>query len=409
MDSAELGFLWITEILNSGYKEHHRYRMASRVVESLGKLSHYGTPEGTFPVQRAWIPLLLGFLSLGERFYEMEPPPYPGFIALMILNIQETAGFCATILPILSSILLPTHYLQSRGLALDAFRKLMPGWFSSQMESAPYKDLAKLLQAVGDPFQSTPDPPLWDWVSLEILYHEPMDSVIVLIEFASSSLWRNHLRRSNFTSCEEVLSTEEGRRTVLDRMLFTATYTWLEFLHTPAKIIAAIRRFEELQCLHTAEVVIMWAWTVGVIDAVDHDGWRLVGGDTLRFYQTHGIGRLTALKRRITDTAMEREHLSLLMTHYESSPYRMGSVKRSVPVKQSWTKLSPADRTNLIVSRVCQLRRLYHLFGYDLATWEGAITAEETVVIEGVDGGVDVLSGCSVPPVPSMDWVCDYP
>jgi len=157
--------------------------MASRVVESLGKHFYHGSPEGIVLVQRDWIPLLLGFLSLGERFYDMGPPPYPGFIALhMLLSIQESADFCVTILPILSSMLIPTHHLQSRGLALDTFRTLMSGWLSPQMESVPYKDLAKLLQAVEDPFQSTPVPPLWDWVSMEILYHEPTDSVIVLIE-----------------------------------------------------------------------------------------------------------------------------------------------------------------------------------------------------------------------------------
>jgi len=414
MANVESGFSWIAEILNSKYEEHGRYQMASRVVEPLGKHFYFGDPEDILHVRRAWIPPLLDFLSLSEKFYTIESPPYPGFMALYILsNSRVSADFGATILPILSSTLLPTHPLKSRGLALKAFHRLMSGWFSSQIESVSYNDLDKLLQAVGNPFQPTPDPPRQDWVSMGRLYHEPMNSVVVLIEFASSDLWRNHLRRSNFTSCEEVLSTEEGRRTALDCMFSTASYTWLAFLHTPAKIITAIRRLEELQCLSTAEVVVMWAWTTGVITAADHDGWRLIENDTLRFYRTHGIGRLTALKQHITDATVEYEHLWFLTTHYKGSPCRMGSVKQPVPFTRSWNEPSPTDWTDLRVSRACQLKRLYHLFGYDPATWEevaieGAIVVE-AVVSEEVDGEMDVSPGCPVTPVPSMDWACDYP
>jgi hypothetical protein len=33
MESGELGFLWIADILNSGYQEDERYQMASEVVQ----------------------------------------------------------------------------------------------------------------------------------------------------------------------------------------------------------------------------------------------------------------------------------------------------------------------------------------------------------------------------------------
>ena len=62
--------------------------------------------------------------------------------------------------------------------------------------------------------------------------------------------------------------------------------------------------------------------------------------------------------------------------------------------------------TDLRVSRVCQLRRLYHLFGYDLAMWKEEVAAGETVVVEGAGGETDVLPGH---PVQFADWVCDYP
>ena len=411
MDVAP-GFLWITEILNSGYPEDTRHLMAGPVVQLLGKHLHQEVMVYS-QVRPTEVPPLLDFLSLYEKFCTttfctLESQPHPGSIALRILSdVRECADFGPTILPVLSLTLLPTHPLQSRSLALKAFHRLMPWWFSTQVQNVLYKDLDKLLQAVDDPFQLGSTPPRQDCVSPKRPYREAMYSMVALIEFASSNLWQNHLRRSNFTSCEEVLSTEEGRRTAIRCMLHTAQFIWQAFLHAPAKIIATIRRLEELQCLNTAEVVIMWAWTAGVVDAVDHDGWGLVGDDTFRFYQTHGMGRLAALKRHITDTTMESEHLRFLRMHYESPPCRMGSVKRPIPFsRESHTEPRPTDWTDLRVSRVCQLRRLYHLFGYDLVTWKEKVAAEEGVVTEGVDEKMDVSPGH---PIPLVNWACDYP
>ena len=39
------------------------------------------------------------------------------------------------------------------------------------------------------------------------------------------------------------------------------------------------------------KIVVLCAWTAGVIDTVDHDGWRLIGRDTLRFYRTPETAR----------------------------------------------------------------------------------------------------------------------
>ena len=181
------------------------------------------------------------------------------------------------------------------------------------------KDLDKLLRAVGDPFQSTPDLPLQDGKPWDVADDEPMMAAVVLIELASSGLWRDHLDRSNFASCEKIVSTMEGKRMALRCMLNTATHTWSKYLCMPAEIIAVTRRLEELQCLNTAEVVILWAWTVGVTYAVDHDAWRLIGRNTLEFYQTYGTGHLpVALKQHIhdTDKNMETKHMMFLLKHY---------------------------------------------------------------------------------------------
>jgi len=402
MDTGEFGFSWIDDVLNSSYPEGGRYQIASRIMALLGKYFYFTVPERVPYVQPTWMPPLLGFLSLCEKFYTTESPPYPGFVALRILaSAPLLTEFDATILPVLTPILLPTHPLQSRSLALKLFG-FTSRWLS-QMDNVPDQDLDRFLQAVGDPFQSISDPPLQDGQPAFTANYEPMMAAVVLIGLASSDLWQNHLRHSNFTSCEKTVSTEEGKRTALKWMLDEATCSWLKFLHTPARITTATRRLEDLQCLNTAEVVIMWAWTVGVVDPADHDGWRSIGRDTLRLCQTNGVGCPMVLGRHITDTSMENMHTEYLVGHYEGAPCRVGSVRRSTPALSVSRRLSPRHFTDLRVSQACQLRRLYHLFGYDPTTQEGAVNVGEG------EQAADVSPGPSVASVSFMDLACDYP
>jgi len=405
MDTREFGFSWIDNVLNSSYPEDEQYRIASRIMGLLGKHFYSTTTEHAFHVQPAWMPPLLGFLSLCEKFYTTEHPPYPGFIALRILSSSSMLPkFSETITPVLTPLLLPTHPLQSRSLALKIFG-LMSGWFI-RIENVPGQDLDNLLQAVGDPFQFISGSPLQDEQPAFAIGYEPTRMAVILIVLASLDSWRVHLHHSNFTSCEERVSTEEGKRTALKWMLDVATLPSLEFLHKPAGIIAATKRLEELQCLNTAEVVIMWAWTTGVIDPADHDAWRSIGRDTLRFYQANGIGCPTVLKRRVTDMPTENIHIKYLVERYEGapSPCRVGSVRRSVPdpTLSMTLPISPRHFTDLRVSQVCQLKRLYHLFGYGPTTWEEAITVGERERATDASPGQE-----SVAPVSYL--ACDYP
>jgi len=263
------------------------------------------------------------------------------------------------------------------------------------MENVPSEGLGNLLQAVGDPLQFNPDLPPQDGQPMGAVEYKPMMAAVILIELASSDLWRNHLHRSNFTSCEEITSTEEGRRSAHSCRFKTAAASVREFFCTLVKIVATIRRLEELQCPNIAEVVIMWAWTTGALNAADRDAWNLVGGDMLRFYQTHGIGRLTSLKRHITDTTMETKHIEFLMAWYIGSPCRVGSVRqaiRSPPVLRGVSEW----QTDLRVSQACQLRVLYH----DDMGGGGCCG--------GINEEVNSSSGRSVTLDKFMAWGCDY-
>ena len=403
MGTAELGFTWTTEILNSRYREDVRYGMASRVVELLGKHFPPEYPPLTPPdIKSDWIPPLLDFSLLRSRFYiDGVLQQHPRLAALRILSSsQYPVDFFPTILPVLASTLPPTN-LQLRDLALRVFSVFKAGWFSPQIENIQSSDLNELVQAVGDPLQCL-DPPLRYEQSVDPTNEDPMMATVVLMEFASSNLWQNHLRHSNFTSCEEIVSTEGGRRAALSCMFRTGTRSWPDFLHTPPKVIAAIRRLEELQCLNTAEVIIMWAWTVCVIDPADRIGWKLILDETRRFYHTHGFRRLVTLARHIIDTTVGYAYRRFIGTHHKKNPYRVGCIRRPVPVGLKLTAWNTGSITDLRVSQVCQLRRLYYLVGYDPTTWGETVTTEE------VDGETRALSGHPITPTSFTTWACNH-
>jgi len=281
MSTGDMGFSWITAILDSRYPEDERYRMAGHVMQLLGKQLDFDGPGRISHLNDSWVDPLVRFLSLCEKFHATDSPPlspHPESIALRILSISPgSAHFDATILPILTSTLLPTHPLQSRCLALKIFHMFKSRWFSPQMETVSDEDIEKILQAVGDPFQLTSDPPPQDGPGnpAGTADHDPMIATAVLIEFASSNRWKQHLRDSNFTSCEEVLSTEEGRD-ALKRVLDMVADGWLRVPRELAKITTAIERLRELQCSNTVEAVITWTQDRGIGSPEDREAWRLI-------------------------------------------------------------------------------------------------------------------------------------
>ena len=255
-----MAFSWITAILDAGYPEGERYRMAGDVMRLLGKQFDSGDPGPIPAADPTWVPPLVRFLSLCEKFGAKYPTTlHLGSVALRILSTSSGYSyFDATILPILTWTLLPTNPLQSRGLALRIFHIFGPGWFTSQMETVSDENLGKLVQAVGDPFQLTPGQVLQDGSPAGTVDYDSMMAAVILIEFASSIRWQKHLRRSNFASCEEIVSKEENIN-VLRRMLDNVADEWLGFIRDSAKVTTAIGRLRELQCLNTVEVVIAWA------------------------------------------------------------------------------------------------------------------------------------------------------
>ena len=199
-----------------------------------------------------------------------------------------------------------------------------------------------------------------------------------------------------------MVSTRDGKQTALERMMVMSSRGFPEPLYTAAGIVMVIRRLEELQCLNTVKVVIMWAWSIGVVNPMDHDGWQLIGHDTHRFCQTHGVEHMVALKQHIAGEGAGS-------TLYRFVAVRIG---RSWPGARDFVglpvqKLEPNSISRfqiyLCLSRACQLRRLYRLFGYDSVTWDEAIEAVD------VDEDMGVLSERLVMPAPFVDWACDYP
>ena len=258
LGTAKPGFSWLSKILNSRYSKDERYQVAGQVVQLL---ENYFNSEGwRYPVkvEPNLIPPVAHFLPLYQEFYTVDSPTYPRPLIHIILSTMPS-DFNKTIIPLLTLTLSPTHPLRLRSLALKTFLRLTPGWFSSQMENVPGAKLRNLLQAIDNPFEFTPDPPLHDKQPLDGVDYDPIAAAVVLMEFASSDLWKNHLQQLNFMSCENFVSTDEGRKAALKCMTATAAHTWWKFLDTRSKVDAAMRCLEVLQCPNTAQVINEWA------------------------------------------------------------------------------------------------------------------------------------------------------
>ena len=399
VDDNEMGFSWISGILNSGYTEEEQYFMASATVRFLSRYCRSHPHRLSFRTQSAWIPPLLKFLSLCESFPIKSSPPCPMLITLrFLLDCPRDADFGTALLPTLTSMLSPDRPHQSRKLALAAFRRFV---WHSPMEAVSVHGLNNLLRAVGDPFHFPPESPQDQDGEREIpVHYEPMSAAVILIEFASLELWQSHLHPSNFTSYEDVVSTDEGRRSALREMFEVAFYERPELLCTPTKIVTAIRRLEELGCLNTTQVVITWAWVTGMVDEMDQDGWRLIGDETLRFYRSHGMRSLDSLKRCIIDKNPRRYRTCLVHMRFDGSPFRVGRSRRQPQVTRWMVKEQLQEEWDMdcVISQACQLRSLYHLFGCDPTTWQKAIG----VGVGEVDEGREALPEHPVIPDPFM-------
>ena len=377
----------MTDILGSRFTMWEQYILASGVVELVQRQIKSEISPPTYSTA-AWIPPLLGLLQLGEE-NRWGFSRAAGVFAIQVFSCIE--DFSPTILPILTSTLRHTHPLQCRKTALRIFHQFHFGLLSSQMESISSEDRASLLQAVGDPFQDTEEEH-----AIEHKYN-PMSVAIILIEFASSDLWRNHLRHSNFVTCEEVTSTETGRQSVYEYMLLR-TELW-PFLHTPMKIISAIERLEVLQCPNTLGAVFASVWGFAAFDrpSVDLDGWRVVRQKTLAFYKTHRIGQLKVLPLEIAANTVTN-------LYHSGRPCRVEGVRLPIRIRQ-WWGLGEDWRGIARLAQVFQWMSFYQLFGCSPTEWDEMFADHS----ERVDEGVDVSVGRSRVPAQFVDCACDYP
>jgi len=82
----------------------------------------------------------------------------------------------------------------------------------SKTENVPDKDRGNLSEATGDLFQINPDLPLQDWKFVCGVDYDPVKAGVVILIRSGSLL------RSDPTSYEDIISTEERRRTALGCM-----------------------------------------------------------------------------------------------------------------------------------------------------------------------------------------------
>ena len=331
---------WIDEIIGSTYPEDDRYFMASSAVALLGE--RFDPPPSTefSGVRAPVIRPLLNFLSLSEKFRPIGSPRRPEVIALQAIHTTaEHKYFDPNVLDVLTCTLLLTHPLRS--LALRLFQQPGFEWCSSSTEAM---DRGRLLEAVGDPFEfNTPGPtPLGEEPTISTSY-QPMRTITLFVEFASSDLWKEHLHPSNFTSCEEKVSTQEGRSIAFGCMDERRGVRAGPFNST-ARLILAVKRLEELGCWNTAEVVMAWAWTN--VNA-NHDTHEATGREALIHCHLRGMQRRGVLSRHV-------------QTIVPQSVRVLGGSSKAGQMGVDLTRLAQA----------CHLKGLYQLFGCNSTVWE---------------------------------------
>jgi len=397
---------WIGVILGSARPDRDRYLLAGDAVALLtsGRRVDSELPESLNQVQSVGIPPLLDFLFLSEEYYHAYDPPYPGAIALRLLSLSysiRSGDLSQRLVPVLTSTLSTLHPLLSRVLALKLFQEHGSEWFSPPMEKFSNVDRAKLLEALGDPFHfSATFPSDTEHTHTVQVMYEPMDTAILLIDFASSDLWREHLRPSNFSSCEEIVSTAWGRHLASNCMLNKRICFRGEPLDTPTRLVTAIRRLQDLECWNTAEVLILYAWTSDIMDPANHDAWRMIGQETHDFYRTRGTAGLGTLVRGIKARYKNKELTG-------GVPCRVEGVRR--PIRLATSRKGSQWDTHYI-HRVCQLKRLYQFLGHDPATLKEVVATAKTSdeAFFRVELG---RSGRSISATPTrfLEFACDYP
>ena len=351
---------WIDEIFNSTYLEGEQYSMASSAVALLGARFDPPPPpsiEFTSDDRATAVRPLLDYLLLSEGHRPTESPQDLEAIALQaIYATAEHKYFDPKALDVLAHTL-PTHRLRS--LALGLFQQPGFEWWSLPADVIADVDRASLLEAVGDPFQfDTPDPTPQGRGPIAATSYEPMRTITLFIEFTSSDLWKGHLRHSNFASCEEKVSTQEGRGTAFGYMDERKSIRAGPFNSTASLILAA-KRLEELGCWDTAEVVMAWAW---INHDANHGAHEHTRREALIHRHLRGMQRRGAFSGRIQTNAYQ--------------PVRvLGGSSLAVQMNVDLTRIAQA----------CHLKRLYQLFGCDSTRWEVGVGTMDDVAL-GLNG-----------------------
>ena len=227
--------------------------MATQVMQLLECYFRSEGPE-SLNVHPTWITPLVRFLSLYGGFHTEDSLSTARYIILRILStFPAPPDFNATILPLLILALSPTHPLQLRHPALQFILGSMHQWLIT--EDVPDTDLNDLLTAVGDPFESTLE--LDDGLSIGATRYDPMMIVATLIGFALSDQWCGHVHSTNFITCEDMVSTEEGNIAFRHALDMTSP-AWPVFLLRSKNLDRALARLKGLGCPETAQALDAW-------------------------------------------------------------------------------------------------------------------------------------------------------
>ena len=393
MGSVSLAYItWMEGIICSDYHTDERYDSAKLVMRLLEK------PEGLPilpPSFNTYAPTLLRFLGLCEDRHRNEHPfaPTPEFrmpsqpgleiFALQILRSgsreEDTLSDLAPMfVSMLTRVLGPGDRLQSRALGLELFAGLWRCWPSlPPCEGITAEMCALLVHAIGDPLELS-ETQVEAFASTNeqerrgdgIGRHNTLG---ILLGFAISDAWRDHLRPPNFASCAGIITREGDRREVLNALARSAKIVTgsAETRVKSAMVIKGLDRLKGMGNYGAVQLMLLHIWSSNEYVSFDEESWKLLERETHEYFHTHGMEDLEGFAAHIREGGSSRTTVATNTFRFRGADGVQRRVRTKDWGERSWV-LGWGGRVSDFFG-MCRVKGLYQVVGWDPTRKEGVI------------------------------------
>jgi len=382
-------FTWLGAVLYSDYPDTDKYELAGLILMFLhDKAARKWSGDRTKLEFPRYAVVLSRFLLLHEkrekedlgpkdRSWEFNPlvllRAHPITIALRLLLGTPKDILILPVFLVITPALQQSQWSITRTVALKLFNHHRNWLFSPRMEALLPAHRAKLLRAIGDPFDMPAAP-----YPGRTQVRDPGDTHLsakvmgLLLALSSSETWRDHLHPTNFASCDAIMAGEEQLR---DTITFFSN--WSGALKGPGDsnfsgLVLGVGRLKQLRCHSAVKLILLSIWSTPITPLYDQEVWRWVERQTLELFSARGeehFGIFVSQIKKTYGKAMMDLAVQLKRSEGENdlpnfgSPFRVDGVGRRVRTNHPRDPGPWDSKYNFYT--MCQLRRLYRLLEHD--------------------------------------------